>query len=67
MTRTYYIKHNVLGETKFDKITFRHPDERPVHHRVLALLAWKEKHKGYGCLRVNSVYTKQEMKMFGYM
>ena len=67
MTRTYYIKHDVLGQTKFDKITFRNPDERPVHHRVLALLAWKEKHKGYGYLRVNSVYTKQEMKMFGYM
>lgn len=67
MTRTYYIKHNALGETKFDKVVHRSPEERPRFHKLEALIAWKEEHKGYGCLRINSVYTKQEMKTNGWM
>ena len=68
MRRTYWIKYkNVYGEQKFDKVVWTSPEDRPSWHKVEALSDWKESHKGYGHLRITSVFTKAEMKENGYM
>ena len=66
MTRTYWIKHNTVEGVKFDKVVFRDKEDRPRWHKVGALSMWKESHKGYGYLRIDSVFTKEEMKANGY-
>lgn len=67
MTRTYYIKHNTIDGVKFDKVTHRSTEDRPRWHKVEALTTWKQEHRGYGFLRIDSVFTTDEMKANGYM
>ena len=66
MRRTYWIKYTRLGETLFDKVVYNSVDERPSWHKAGALTAWKKTNKGYGYLRINSVFTKKEMEEIGY-
>ena len=67
MQRTYWIRHmTVQGCWQFDKIVYRDKDDRPRWHKVYALEKWKQEHKGYGHLRINSVFTKQEMIAKGF-
>lgn len=67
MQRTYWIRYMSVNGVKFDKVVHKSPEERARWHKVEALSAWKETHKGYGWMRINSVYTKQEMVANGYM
>ena len=67
MTKTYYIKYELLGEIHFDKVTHKSIEERPRWHKVEALNKWKETHKGYGWMRIDHVFTKEEMKINGYL
>lgn len=66
MQRTYWIRYNTINGVKFDKITYKDVDDRPRFHKLGALDSWKRDHKGYSYLRINSVYTKSEMKANGY-
>ena len=67
MRRTYWIRHRTMDGVKFDKVVYTDKDTRPRWHKVGALEAWKQEHKGYAYLQVNAVYTKDEMKANGYM
>ena len=67
MQRTYWIRYRTVDGIKFDKVVCRDKDTRPRWHKVMALTNWKAQHKGYGYLRIDSVFTKAEMKANGYM
>ena len=67
MQKTYWIRHTTVNGVQFDKVTHRSNDTRPRWHKIEALENWKADHKGYAYLRINSVYTKDEMKANGYM
>ena len=66
MQRTYYIRYQSVTGIKFDKITHRSVEDRPRWHKVEALEQWKSTHRGYAKLRIDSVFTKEEMKANGY-
>ena len=68
MQRTYWIRYFswANGCYLFDKIVYRDADTRPRWHKVGALDSWKAEHKGYAYLRIDSVFTKAEMKEYGY-
>ena len=66
MQRTYYIKHNTINGLKFDKVICKVNDPRPSWHKVYALTEWKQEHRGYSHLRINSVLTIAEMKEQGF-
>ena len=66
MQRTYYSRYDRINGEKFDKITYRSPEDRPRWHKVEALEQWKRDHRGYAKLTIRDVFTKAEMKDMGY-
>lgn len=62
MQRTYYIRYPYGGETRYEKVVHRSPENRPNFHKIEALNRWKFFHAGYGYLNIRAVLTPKEYR-----